>query len=59
MKYYMRTMEALQSLVFRGLSLTEAGGEPAPGSAGNEIVHSATGTDFIVYNAGGDAIVYG
>ncbi len=30
-----------------------------PASAGNEIVHSATGTDYIVFNAGGDTIVYG
>lgn len=46
--------------VFKGLDTpTDGVAAVYPGSAGNEIVHSATGTDYIVYNAGGDTIVYG
>lgn len=60
MKHQLKTLGVVDDILAKGLStVSQAAGGDYPGSAGNEIVHSATGTDYIVYNAGGDTIVYG
>ncbi len=56
--YNFRRAGLPSSHVLKGLGIP-SGTSQGPGSAGNEIVHTGSGTDYIVYNAGGDTIVYG
>ncbi len=54
--YKFRRAGLVDSHVFKGMNVPT--GAAAAGVVANAIIHSATETDYIVYNAGGDVLVY-